>query len=201
MRRFALLLGVTLSLLTTSAVAQICDGFVDVLASNPFCPDVTWLKTYGVTKGCDATHFCPTDNVSRLQMAAFMHRLGQNPAFVNGGNAFGTTAFLGTTDTQPLEIYVANARALRIEPPGNVAYPTPNTIGGNPVNSVAAGLSGATIAGGGGTGLANTVDGYFGTVSGGVANVASSYSTVGGLRQHGHGHLQHRRRGLIQRRQ
>jgi hypothetical protein len=30
MRRFALLLGIALSLLTTSAVAQICDGFTDV---------------------------------------------------------------------------------------------------------------------------------------------------------------------------
>jgi hypothetical protein len=88
------------------------------------------MKTYGVTKGCDATHYCPSDNVSRLQMAAFMHRLGQNPAFVNGGNAFGTTAFLGTTDTQPLEIYVANARALRIEPPGDGNFAAPNIVGG-----------------------------------------------------------------------
>jgi hypothetical protein len=36
MRRFALLLGIALSLVTTSAVAQICDGFTDVLAS--YCP-------------------------------------------------------------------------------------------------------------------------------------------------------------------
>jgi hypothetical protein len=181
MRRFALLLGFALLTATTTAVAQNCDGFVDVLASNPFCPDVTWLKTYGVTKGCDATHFCPTANVSRLQMAAFIHRLGNNPAFVTGGNAFGTTAGLGTTDTQPLELLVANARALRIEPPGNVSYATPNIIGGNPANSVAAGSSGATIAGGGTSGLPNTARGYFATVSGGIGNVASeSYSTVAG---------------------
>src|SRR5215469_13403768 len=104
MRRFALLLGFALSLITTSAVAQNCDGFVDVLASNPFCPDVTWLKTYGLTKGCDATHFCPNDNVSRLEMAAFMHRLGKDPALVNGGNAFGAQAVLGTTDNNPLTV-------------------------------------------------------------------------------------------------
>ena len=102
MRRFALLLGVALWFITTSAVAQNCDGFTDVLASSPFCPDVTWLATYGVTKGCGATQFCPNENVTRLQMAAFMHRLGENPAFVNGGNAFGTTAVLGPTDNQTL---------------------------------------------------------------------------------------------------
>src|SRR5260370_23463099 len=149
MRRFALLLGFALSLSATSAVAQNCDGFVDVLASSPFCPDVTWLKTYGITKGCDATHYCPTDNVSRLQMAAFMHRLGNNPAFVNGGNAFGTTAVLGPTDNQPLELQVANARALRIEPSGDPIFLTPNIVGGSPANSAAAGVAGATIAGGG----------------------------------------------------
>ena len=49
------------------------------------------LRTYGITKGCDASQFCPNENVTRLQMAAFMHRLGENPAFVNGGNAFGAT--------------------------------------------------------------------------------------------------------------
>ena len=59
MRRFALLLGVALSFITTSAVAQNCDGFTDVLASSPFCPDVTWLTTYGITKGCAASQFCP----------------------------------------------------------------------------------------------------------------------------------------------
>jgi hypothetical protein len=190
MRHFALLLGVALSLLTSSAFAQNCDGFTDVLASSQFCPDVTWLKTYGVTKGCAPSQFCPNENVTRLQMAAFMHRLGNNPAFVNGGNAFGTTAGLGTTDAQSLELHVANARALRIEPPGYAGYLTPNIIGGSPVNTVAAGMSGATIAGGGsdvsfcgpsGTSpCGNAVTYHFGTVGGGWGNTADSFSTVAG---------------------
>src|SRR5260370_1238254 len=102
MRRFALLLGFVLSLISTSAVAQNCDGFTDVLASSPFCPDVTWMKTFGITKGCTATTYCPNDSVTRLQMAAFMHRLGENPAFVNGGNAFGVTPRLSATETKTL---------------------------------------------------------------------------------------------------
>jgi hypothetical protein len=203
MRRFALLLGVALSPITTSAVAQICDGFVDVLASSPFCPDVTWLKTYGITKGCDATHFCPTDNVSRLQMAAFMHRLGNNPAFVNGGNAFGTTAFLGTTDNQPLTVLVNNQPALRLIPVDNVTYSNVvNVVNGSPLNSIDAGVVGATIAGGGGSittssdpnhitfsfatiggGAGNTASGNGATVAGGFGNTASGQDAAvpGGL--------------------
>ncbi len=111
MRRFALLLGFALSLITTSAVAQNCDGFTDVLASSPFCPDVAWIAQYGVTKGCAPSQFCPNENVSRLQMAAFMHRLGENPAFVNGGSAFRGSATLGTTDNNSLTVLVNNQRA------------------------------------------------------------------------------------------
>jgi hypothetical protein len=182
MRRFALLLGFALLTVTNPAVAQSCDGFTDVLASSPFCPDVTWIATYGITKGCGGSMFCPNENVTRLQMAAFVHRLGTNAAYVQGGNAFGTTAGLGTTDTQPLELSVASIRALRIEPPGNVGLATtPNIIGGSPANSVAAGVSGATIAGGGADAIPNMVLGDFGTVSGGVASEATAYgSTVAG---------------------
>jgi hypothetical protein len=122
MHRFALLLGVALSLAATSAVAQNCDGFVDVLASSPFCPDVTWLKTYGVTKGCAPSQFCPNENVTRLQMAAFMHRLGNNPAFVNGGNAFGFAAVLGTTDNSQLSFIVNNQLAMRAQPAVDSTY-------------------------------------------------------------------------------
>jgi hypothetical protein len=191
MRRFALLLGVALSLIATAAVAQNCAGFTDVPASSPFCPDVTWMKTYGVTKGCDPTHFCPTENVSRLQMAAFMHRLGQNPAFVNGGNAFGGQATLGTTDNNPLNVIVDNQRAITVQPASNSLYGfNPNVINGQQGNTVAGFVAGATIAGGGGcnpgTGApctpasANQVTGTFGTVSGGSTNTADYLGTVAG---------------------
>jgi hypothetical protein len=191
MRRFALLLGVTILTVTTPAVAQNCDGFVDVLASNPFCPDVTWMKTYGVTKGCDATHYCPTDNVSRLQMAAFMHRLGENPAFVNGGNAFGTVALLGTLDNNPLYVIVDSQRAMLVQPAVQSSDGfNPNVVNGMGFNSVAGGIAGATIAGGGGcnpgTGgscfvqTANQVTGTYGTVSGGSINTAGYLGAVAG---------------------
>ena len=67
------------------ALAQNCAGFGDVLATNPFCPNVEWVKNRGVTLGCgDGTNYCPDDPVSRLAMAAFMNRLGNalTPKFV-----------------------------------------------------------------------------------------------------------------------
>jgi hypothetical protein len=162
-----------------------------VLASSPFCPDVTWLKTYGVTKGCtDATHYCPTDNVSRLQMAAFMRRLGNN-AFLQGGNAFGVPAVLGTTDIGALTVIVDNQPAITVQPAIDIYYGfNPNMIAGQAGNAVTSGRVGQTIAGGGGcnpgTGgtcaaaTVNQVLGEFGTVSGGAGNTAGAYASVAG---------------------
>jgi len=52
--------------------------FTDVPNTNPFHADIDWLADAGVTKGCSTTAYCPSDNVSREQMAAFMHRLAEN---------------------------------------------------------------------------------------------------------------------------
>lgn len=66
-----------LALVSAGAGAQSCAGFVDVPASDGFCPNVEWLKNRSITLGCtDTTHYCPTASVTRLAMAAFMNRLG-----------------------------------------------------------------------------------------------------------------------------
>src|SRR4051812_29639627 len=87
-----------------------------------------------------------------------------------------TTNFVGTIDNKALNFRVNNQRAFRLEPGA-----FPNVIGGFSGNSVGAGIVGATIAGGGGTGcevppgvFPNTVMATAGTVSGGLGN------TVGG---------------------
>jgi hypothetical protein len=103
----------------------------------------------------------------------------------NSGTSAGTN-FLGTTDNQPLELKVNNARALRLEPDAN----SPNLVGGVAANSVTGGAAGATIAGGGIAGVPqhpatpgpNRVTQSFGTVGGGVSNLASGFATVGGGR-------------------
>jgi len=93
--------------------------------------------------------------------------------------------FLGTLDTQPLELKVAGARALRLEPDG-LSSGAPNVIGGSSANSAAGGVIGAAISGGGAANLSglpypNSVSANFGSIGGGVKNVAAGqYARVGG---------------------
>ena len=100
----------------------------------------------------------------------------------NSGTTPGTN-FLGTSDDQPLELHVNGSRALRLEPAVFNERVAPNLIGGFSLNSVAPGVIGATIGGGGSNNLneANRVTANLATVSGGNANTASgAVSTVAG---------------------
>jgi hypothetical protein len=95
------------------------------------------------------------------------------------GNA-GTTAgtnFLGTTDDEPLELWVNNLRALLLEP----GLSSPNIIAGYGGNDAGSGVSGATVGGGGRDLAINQAGGGYSTVSGGAGNTAGGYaSAVGG---------------------
>ncbi|GIK87139.1 MAG: hypothetical protein BroJett026_26200 [Betaproteobacteria bacterium] len=70
----------SLSFASPGAMAAPCAGFNDVDDSDqitgPFCTSVQWIRNRGVTVGCTPTLYCPNDPVTRLQMAAFMQRLG-----------------------------------------------------------------------------------------------------------------------------
>ena len=157
------------------AFAQVCTPFTDVPVGDPFCGDIQWMYNRGITLGCTATTYCPAQPVRRDQMAAFMNRLG-NIVFQQGGNSFGAPAVLGTTDSQPLELRVSSVRAMRYES----ALSAPNVLGGSVANGVTPLVRGAAIAGGGTLandplfpgGGPNRVTDDFGTVAGGVANVA-----------------------------
>ena len=98
-----------------------------------------------------------------------------------GGNA-GTSPglnFIGTTDNQPLEFWVNNSRALRLEPLANSA----NVIGGSLGNAAQGGAQGVAIGGGGSTGSPNTAAADFSTIAGGINNqvgVGAPYSTISG---------------------
>jgi trimeric autotransporter adhesin len=108
-----------------------------------------------------------------------------------GGNAGASPtngAFLGTTDSLPLEFKVNGQRALRLEY-GYYSFPSnavPNVIGGCSGNVVSNGFIGAFI-GGGGVGSdpnsdANRVGGNFSSVLGGLANTAfGDFSTAMGI--------------------
>src|SRR5688500_2655614 len=75
-RKAALGAGLVLAIALSPAHAAPCSGFTDLDTSSGFCGNVAWLKNRSITFGCTATTYCPGDSVSRLQMAAFMNRLG-----------------------------------------------------------------------------------------------------------------------------
>jgi hypothetical protein len=52
------------------------DTFADVPDSNVFHNDINAIADAGVTTGCGGGNYCPSANVTREQMAAFMNRLG-----------------------------------------------------------------------------------------------------------------------------
>jgi subtilisin family serine protease len=53
-------------------------GFLDITGS-PFAADIEWLAAEGITTGCSDTHFCPTNPVTREQMASFLARALELP--------------------------------------------------------------------------------------------------------------------------
>ena len=179
--------------LASPVQAQICAPFTDVAAADGFCTSIQWMFNRGITLGCTSDQYCPAGTVRRDQMAAFMFRLG-NVVHQQGGNAFGATAVLGTTDDHAVEVRANGSRAMRLEPDAT----SPNVIGGGAANAVTPGVRGATIAGGGVpndgdpvfiSGSPNRVSDAFGTVSGGFGNRAGNdnfspydapFATVGG---------------------
>jgi hypothetical protein len=96
-RKFALLAGfAALPFAASTAFAAPCAGFTDVQTlpdptTGPFCESVEWIKNRAVTLGCTATEYCPSNFVTRLQMAAFMKRLGDalSPTVLTNTDAVG----------------------------------------------------------------------------------------------------------------
>jgi hypothetical protein len=56
-----------------SGLLGLCGPFTDT-AADAFCPSVLEIFTLGITTGTTATTYSPGDNVTRLQMAAFLSR-------------------------------------------------------------------------------------------------------------------------------
>jgi hypothetical protein len=88
-RPLFLLLAVSTAPWVASPVwATPCGGFTDVDDSNPgqaaFCANAQWLKNRAITLGCTTSSlFCPTEDVIRLAMSAFLNRLGNALTPVN----------------------------------------------------------------------------------------------------------------------
>ncbi len=88
-RYLRLLVASTLVLVVMAPIAVYAAGtFVDDDTSI-FEDDIEWMASNEITLGCNPPandRYCPTDNVTREQMAAFMHRLADSGA-VNAGDS------------------------------------------------------------------------------------------------------------------
>jgi hypothetical protein len=90
------ILGVVLAPVAVAASHQ----FKDVADSNIFHDDIAWLADQDITKGCNPPEndmFCPGDNVTREQMAAFIRRLATGRV-VDAGTLEGKTSDDVTTN-------------------------------------------------------------------------------------------------------
>ncbi len=165
------------------------------LASGTYGSAVTFNNAANSFSGAFTGNGVNVTNVN----AAKLGGLPVGSFWQTSGNA-GTVpgaSILGTTDNQPLELWVNGARALKLIPTTN----TVNLIGGSALNTFDPGVVGATVAGGGsanylgapsinyvranyasiGGGAGNTASNVFSTVAGGLKNTASGqYATVGG---------------------
>lgn len=116
-----------------------------------------------------------------------------NLSWLLSGNANpSASSFLGTTTNHPLNLKVNNHRAVQYTYMEDTSSSDPtfhhrtiNVLGGADINSIAPGVRGATIVGGGddyftGTDYPNMVTDNFGTVVGGSLNRADGFSFVGG---------------------
>ena len=78
---YGLVAAIAVIVMMVPLASYAADRFTDVPDSNVFHDDITWLADAGVTLGCNPPandEFCPTDNVRRETMAAFMRRLAVN---------------------------------------------------------------------------------------------------------------------------
>jgi hypothetical protein len=92
---------------------------------------------------------------------------------LNGNTGTTNGNFLGTTDTQPLELRVNNSRVLLLATGDTFVGAAPILVGGHPSNSVAPGAGGSTIAGGGSASFPNTIRAPYGFIGAGVGNLVT----------------------------
>jgi hypothetical protein len=93
--------GLIAALLAIPAIVYASHQFNDVSNTNTFHDDIAWLADNGITRGCNPpanTEFCPSDAVTRGQMAAFMRRFHET--FIAGGQSPSAAVGIGVAERQ-----------------------------------------------------------------------------------------------------
>jgi hypothetical protein len=124
-----------------------------------------------------------SDNAAEGKILSLRNNQVEKFSVDGSGNAV-AAGIIGTraiTSPSVLTLSASTNGGFSVQPAidsGNV--PTVNIVGGSASNSVASGIAGAVIGGGGSSDTPNTISGHYGTISGGQANRAEFGSTVGG---------------------
>jgi hypothetical protein len=135
-RRLVWTIAGAVALVTAVPLAVIAaHSFDDVPDSNEFHGSIEWLKNNAVTIGCNPpanTEFCPTDTVTREQMASFMRRLAQTQGTVgaNVNDATDTITTTGLTYVELLSVAVTPTAEATVELNGHVTLAKPTSTDG-----------------------------------------------------------------------
>jgi hypothetical protein len=168
----------------TVSAAQISGAVAN--GNLPPSPSVSGTLTAGAFTGNGA-------NVTNVN-AATLNGLSAGNFWQLGGNNVTAGQSLGSTNYQPVELWVNGTRALRLEPTTNDASHAGivNVIGGASVNSIQPGTYGSVIGGGGAADynsanlLSNTIASDMSVIGGGYNNAIQTSSAgsviVGGWR-------------------
>lgn len=180
--------GATIGDVQTLGAVTVVKGLFSVrldFGAGALSGEARWLETSVrcASTGTGFSTLSPRQELTPAPYAAYALQAGSvvgNTVWSLAGNA-GTDPrqnFLGTSDTQPLELHAGAMRALRLEPDPA----SPNLIGGFLGNNVTPGAHGAAIAGGGERDTfppnpvrrTHDVTDHFGTIGGGVGNRAGN---------------------------
>lgn len=161
-RRFWTIVGVV-ALVAGAPLAVIAShSFTDVTDDNQFHDSIDWMQRNSVTFGCnppDNTEYCPTDNVSRQQMAAFMFRLArtQGTAGVSVTDPADTVTVSGTTFVELASIQATPRDEANVTLNGHVTLTKPTDTDGSYQVIIARDTCDGTVVGAAGwTGAINT---------------------------------------------
>lgn len=152
------------------------DGTLGQIMVTNGTGDVTWadktVDTDDQTLNLSGTNLSIEDgNSVDLSVLPFANNWNLNG---NSGTMNGTN-FIGTTDNVALDIRVNNQRAFRIIPNYDNSI---NIIGGYSGNNISSEINSATISGGGGPGVVNSISAEAGTIGGGFQNIVSGITAV-----------------------
>ncbi|MET0567255.1 MAG: hypothetical protein ABW021_12500 [Acidimicrobiia bacterium] len=180
-RRRVTTIGATLALIIAVPVAVIAaHSFDDVPDSNQFHESIAWMQENGITIGCNPpanTQYCPEDNVSRQQMAAFMRRLAQTDGSAGIGvtDPADTVTVSGTTYVELLTLEATATAEANVTLNGHVTLGKPETAGSYQVIVARDSCTGTVVGAGGWSSDATAESATVAVTASDVATGATTY--------------------------